>query len=389
MVPGSSFYEEHPDIEMETTILGDWTDLYNKLVTGAAGGAPPELARQKDFFTPDFAVRNIQQPLDDYVATSDHIVPEAYLPLAWENAHWDGKMVAMPLHIFIHYLHMSTELFDRAGLLNDDGSPQVPDTWDEFREAAAAITQPDDGVYGTMLRNYSGQEDTVNFFQVMLAQAGGQFVDDTYENFLFNSPEGVEALTFQVNMIQDAICLPPGTPTDGVIENNKVGMWFHAANYWPGYLGNNPDFQWSTSINPQRATRGAVLRGNHLAMFAGAAEKDAAWEFLNFHMLPDSDYLYAQNANYFTARSENWTRPMYEGNYEGREYVLYQTEIEQYNLEGNQPQPIFPGYQESTFKIGAQLMEAYLGNKSPEDALAQAVEEGNTVLADIRSQFGG
>lgn len=382
------FYEAHPDIKMETTILGSWTDLYNKLVTSAAGGAPPELARQKDFFTPDFAVRGIMQPLDDYVAASDHITADAYLPLAWENAHWDGKLVAMPLHIFIHYLHMSNELFEGAGLMNDDGTPQVPDNWDQLKEAAAAISRPDEGVFGLMLRDYGGEEDTVNFFHVMLTQAGGEFIDENYETFLFNSEAGLDALTFQVDLIKEGLCLPPGTPTEGVIENNKVGMWWHAANYWVAYLNNNPDFQWSTAINPERVNRGAVLRGNHLGMYAAAQEKDAAWAFVDFVMTPDMDYLYAQTANYFTARVENWTRPMYEGNYKGRQNVLYSTEIEQYNLPDNQPQPIFPGYQESTFKIGAQLMEAYLGTKTPEEALAQAEVEANQVLSEVRAQFG-
>ena len=146
------FFERYPNAEIQPTVLGSWTDLYNKLVTAAAGGAPPEVARQKDFFTPDFAVRGILQPIDDYVATSEHIAPEFYLPLAWENSHWDGQMVAMPLHIFIHYLHMSEVLFEQAGLMNDDGTPQVPDTWDDFVVAAEAISDPDNGVFGTMLR---------------------------------------------------------------------------------------------------------------------------------------------------------------------------------------------------------------------------------------------
>lgn len=382
------FYEVHPEITMETTILGGWTDLYNKLVTAAAGGAPPELARQKDFFTPDFAVRNILQPLDDYAATSDHVMPDAFLPLAWENAKWDGKLVAMPLHIFIHYLHMSNELFNGAGLMNEDGTPKVPDTWDELKETAAAISRPDDGIFGTMLRSYGGEEDTVNFFHVMLTQAGGEFIDANYEKFLFNSEAGLDALNFQVDLINEGLCLPPGTPTDGVIEGDKIGMWWHAANYWPAYLKNNPDFQWSTAINPMRVNRGAVLRGNHLVMFGGAKEKDAGWAFLDFAMLPEIDYLYAQTANYFTAQVANWSQPMYAGNYKGHQNVLFATEIEQYKLPDNQPQPIFPGYQESTFKIGAQLMEAYLGIKTPEEALAQAEIEANDVLVQVRAQFG-
>ncbi|MEZ4679607.1 MAG: hypothetical protein R2932_35850 [Caldilineaceae bacterium] len=79
---------------------------------------------------------------------------------------------------------------------------------------------------------------------------------------------------------------------------------------------------------------------------------------------------------------------MYEGNYKGREHVLYSTEIDQYNLPDNQPQPIFPGYQESTFMIGAQLMEAYLGQKTPEEALAQAEADGNKVLTETRAKLG-
>ena len=104
------------------------------------------------------------------------------------------------------------------------------------------------------------------------------------------------------------------------------------------------------------------------------------WNFVSFHAEPDNDYLYAQKPQLLHGRTDNWDRPMYAGNYEGREGVLFSTEIEQYNLEGNQPQPIFPGYQESTFMIGAQLMEAYLGEKSPEEALAQAEADGNAVL---------
>ena len=112
------------------------------------------------------------------------------------------------------------------------------------------------------------------------------------------------------------------------------------------------------------------------------------WNFVSFHAEPDNDYLYAQSRNYFTGRTDNWDRPMYAGNFEGREGVLFSTEIEQYKLEGNQPQPIFPGYQESTFMIGAQLMEAYLGEKSPEEALAQAEADGNAVLEETRAMLG-
>jgi ABC-type glycerol-3-phosphate transport system substrate-binding protein len=283
---------------------------------------------------------------------------------------------------------MNVSLFEKAGLLNSDGLPQAPDNWDEFKETAAKLTDPSNGVWGTMLRDYGGQEDTVNFFHVFLTMAGGKFVDDNYEKFLFNSPEGLDALNFQVNLIKEGMMMSPGAPSENIIENNKIGIWWHAANYWPGLLENNPDLQWSTSINPMRKTRGAVIRANHLVIFKEAAHTEAAWKFMEFHMRPDTDYLYAQNANYITAVKENHSKPYYEGNYEGRKGVTFATEFEQLAIAENQPQPTFPGYQESTFKIGAQLMEAYLQQKSPEEALTQAELEGNEVLASARRMLG-
>ncbi|MEZ4673115.1 MAG: hypothetical protein R2932_02590 [Caldilineaceae bacterium] len=38
--------------------------------------------------------------------------------------------------------------------------------------------------------------------------------------------------------------------------------------------------------------------------------------------------------------------------------------------------------------IGAQLMEAYLGQKTPEEALAQAEADGNKVLTETRAKLG-
>lgn len=376
------FYKENPNIKVENTIIDSWGNLYNKLVTAAAGGAPPEVARQKDFFTPDWAMRGIVQELDDYVKSSPHITGDKYIDKAWKNSFWNGKLVAMPLHIFIHYLHYNPELFQKAKV----ESP--PKSWDEFKDVAKKITDPAAGIWGTMLRGYGGDEDTVNFYHLWLVMAGGKFVDENNAKFLFNSPEGLDALKFQVDLIKEKVLLPPGVPTTNVIENGKVGMWFHAANYWPGYLNNNPNFKWCVARNPLRKAQGAIIRGNHQVLFKAAKEKDAGWKFLSFHATPDIDYLYAQVANYITARQENHGKPLYKQPYKGQACLTWDTEFATLNDPSNHPQPIFPGYQEATFKIGTNLMEAYMLKKTPEEALANAQKEGDDVLKLIRGYLG-
>lgn len=370
-----------PNIKIEVTGMGSHGDLYNKLVTSAAGGAPPELVRMKDFFTPDFAMRGTLQDLGEYINTAPHITKDKYVPKAWNNCAWTGKQVALPAHIFIHYLHMNPDLFKEAGLVNSDGTPKAPDTWEELANTARKISNPDKGIWGCQLRSYGVSEDTTNFFHVMVCQAGGRLIDEKNEKFMFNNPEGLETLKFQVQLMNEKAMLPPGISITGGVESGKVGMWWASALYWPGMLSNNPNFKWCTAINPLRKTRGAVIRGNHFVIFKGAKEKDAGWKFLSFHAEPETDYWYGQAANYVTARIENHSKPYYQGAYKNMTCVQWATEFKQLADPGNQEQPIFPGYQESSYKIAAQLSEAWLGKKSPEEALKQAEKEASDVLA--------
>jgi len=45
--------------EIQITSLGDWQDLFTKLVTALAGNTGPDLARIKDYWSPEFAVRGV------------------------------------------------------------------------------------------------------------------------------------------------------------------------------------------------------------------------------------------------------------------------------------------------------------------------------------------
>jgi len=383
------FYDLHPNYKVEMTLIGSWPDLYNKIVTSTAGGMPPEVTRQKDFFTPDFIVRGLQQELDEYVAAkAPHIAEDQYVPHAWSNMHWSGKLVALPLLIFNHYPHFNIELYKKAGLVDSDGAPVAPDTWEDVREQANKLKDPSNNVYGTFLRDEGGKEDTVNFFHVWLAQAGGRLIDEEFSRFMFNTPEGLDALTFWVDLIKDGAMKPPGVSIEGIIPQGHVGMWWHASSYWVAYRRDNPDFEWSTAINPMRKTRGAIVRGDHHALFRQSKERDAGFDFLAFHQTPEITLAYGKNQMMIMPRYDVMSDAFYKEPYMGVPGAVYSVEFEQLEQPGNQPQPIFPGYQESSYKIGAQLILACMQEISPEQALDQAEKEANDVLASARRLLG-
>jgi ABC-type glycerol-3-phosphate transport system substrate-binding protein len=368
------YYQDHPGIELQITNLGSWDDLYNKLVTAIAGGTPPDISRNKDFWTPDFASRGASDVLDPYLAKQNDITADKFLKGAWATTQWEGKTVALPLHIFARGIHMNDELFKQAGLADANGKPKAPETWDEYTEYAAKISKPDQNVWGTMLFNYDGNEDAVIHFANFLVMNGGKFIADDYSKFTFNSPEGVEALQFQIDQIQKKACLPSGIPRTQIVESGRVGIWWGGSNNFAELAASAPNLKYTHAQSPKKKTRGGIIRANHQMLYKNSKNKDASWVFLSWHQLPDNAYLYAQTAGYFMPRIELKERPFFTSsdNWKAVGRQVFDPD--------NQPQPMFPGYPEAAFKVGAQLTEAYLGKKTAVQALTQPEKDATDAL---------
>jgi multiple sugar transport system substrate-binding protein len=372
------YYADHPGVEVQLTSLASWDDQYNKLITATAGGAPPDFSRNKDFWTPDFAARGALEVMDPYLQKQADIAPEKYLKGAWSTTQWEGKTVALPLHVFARGIHLNDELFQKAGLADPSGRAKAPDTWDEYTQVAQKISKPDENVWGTMLYSYQGNEDLVNHFNYMLVAAGGRYMSEDNTKFLFNSPEGVETVEYQIDQIQKKACLPPGVSTNQAIESGRVGIWWGSAFNFPELARNAPKLKYSHSVAAKKKTRGGILRGNHMPLYRASKNKDAAWTFMSWHQQPDNAYLYAQTANYLMPRLELKDRPLY-GSDENWKQVA-----KQFYDADNQPQPMFPGYVESSSKLGSHLMEAYLGKKSAKQALADGEKDALDVLRQFK-----
>lgn len=53
----------------------------------------------------------------------------------------NGKIYALPQSCYAQGLYINKALFTKAGLVNDDGSPKVPDTYEELAEYAKIIKE--------------------------------------------------------------------------------------------------------------------------------------------------------------------------------------------------------------------------------------------------------
>ncbi len=109
-------------------------------LTAVASGTPPDIGIWGSYL--DFMSRGVAIPLDDYIATSDVISQENFIPGNWDVIQYQGNIYGVPgFECFVRRgLNYNTRLVEEAGL--DPDTPPV--TWAELMDWHEKLTKFDD-----------------------------------------------------------------------------------------------------------------------------------------------------------------------------------------------------------------------------------------------------
>ena len=117
-------------------------------------------------------------------------------------------------------------MFDDAGLT----MPEQP-TWEEIRDLACELHNPDEGQYGIVLRGLPGWGEVMAPLTTVVNTHGGRWFDMDWMPQL-DSPEWNEAVSFYINLVQE--CGAPGATGVGFTEaltlmsQSQAAMWVDA-----------------------------------------------------------------------------------------------------------------------------------------------------------------
>ena len=111
----------------------------------------------------------------------------------------DGSTYSLPWRTGASVLYLNQNLLEAAGL----DLPEQDWTWDDFREYATAMTNPDEGYYGFALSGAPTDTGVEWEYWSFLIQNGGAYLEDN--RAAFNGPEGVGALQFLVDLVDSEI----------------------------------------------------------------------------------------------------------------------------------------------------------------------------------------
>ncbi len=276
----SAFTDEHPDIALEWVTLEE-NVLRQRVTTDiATRGGQYDVMTIGTYEVPIWAAQGWLVPLDD--------LPEDYdvddlLPAIRDGLTVDGKLYAAPFYGESSMVMYRTDLMQEAGL----EMPDAP-TWDFIKEAAAAMNDPDNDVYGICLRGKAGWGENMAFLTAMANSYGARWFDENWQP-QFDSPEWKAALSDYLELLNEYG--PPGASSNGFNENlalfqsGKCGMWIDAtvaASFVTNPTNSTVADKVGFALAPDtgKGKRGNWLWAWSLAIPAGTDVEDAAKEFI-------------------------------------------------------------------------------------------------------------
>jgi multiple sugar transport system substrate-binding protein len=276
------FNRTHPDIQVVTNPISSYTALSQKLSASLQVGKQPDLAQVFESWTAKYQEDKVLVSIDSLIANDPDFSQaelDDFYPVFMKSITYQGHKWSFPFNKSVRAYFYNKDAFYRAGL----DPNHFPATWQEFRDYCKKLTVP-----GTKDKPGTfGANFTVNEWQFvnLINQAGGTILDENDKPVL-NSPAGVEALTYILDLVKKDKTAKSTKEMDGqnAFLSGTVAM-FEGSSVSITYMRQQPiNFNIGYAPLPTYKTDKSAISGANIVIFkSGDPKKEkAAWEFIKW-----------------------------------------------------------------------------------------------------------
>jgi multiple sugar transport system substrate-binding protein len=274
------FEAENPDINVEMVGV-PFEQQQQQMMVAVSGGNAPDIMHFVPMWLTPFVRMGAVTPVSDLMndeQMSD--IPQ----ILRDQLSFDGDLYALPLQNGAINVLASKELLEEAGL-----PQQIPETWEDFRDAVEAITNLGDDIYGYGARTAKNSNSAFWFFPVMWGH-GGEFQADSGE-IVFDNPGTLAALNWYKEIGQTGQTpIGMGIPeVRNLFAQNKVGFiidgpWMKGVMRNASGLGEEVDDDYIVGVMPEAPDGNRYTIANHhiLTVSAQSENKEEAMRFIEF-----------------------------------------------------------------------------------------------------------
>jgi multiple sugar transport system substrate-binding protein len=368
-----SFQAANPKITVDVSV-SDWDAYWDKVQTGIAGGAAPDVFAMDGPLFPDYQSRGVLLDLKPFIDRDDYDLTQLADQGVADFTTADGGQYGLPRDLNTVVLYYNKAMFDAAGVAYPD------DSWDwaKLVEAGKTLTKDMDGD-GTVDQwgFYTETTDMENFWLSAVWQNGGDVMAPDGQTTVLDTPEAAGGIQFLQDLIwKEKVMADPAlfAETGDAFEQGKAAMESNGSWLVPTHEAAGIDFGIAplpkgpagryTSVNPT----GAVV-------YQGTKAPDASWEFVKYLASPAAQEQLMQLKASIPVSKEVLAGP-YPTSFEGAQVLAD-------SLAYAKLKPSFVGYNEFTTILQGELDVNVFNapNKTAAQALADIVPELNAMLA--------
>jgi multiple sugar transport system substrate-binding protein len=278
--------EKGVELDVSTANPELFGDFLAKMQAAVEAGNPPDLGYHT-LSIPQMYALDIVEDVTDIVEQAISLYGPVVPVIAEFNAKIDGKWWAVPFMSTTGAWFARKDLFEAKGI-----DVNSLDTWDKRRDAALAVTDPENNVWGWGVTiNRSG--DAHGFILSVIQSFGGSFTDETGLKVNFNTPETIAAVEWLKETYSSEKykpMLPPGIESWTDTSNNEaylagtVALTLNQPSvYAKAKADGNPIFENTAVLHGPKTLDGRLLEAGisgWLTIFKGSKNKDVAKELI-------------------------------------------------------------------------------------------------------------
>lgn len=266
----------------------DWDNYWTLLEAGASGGQMPDVFWMHSNTAQMYMENDLLLNLDDYIAADDAIDLANYYEGIVNLYNSNGTQYALPKDHDTIALLYNKAIFDKYGV----DYPTDEWTWEDLRDAAAAITEAGagDGVYGYAVNTSNNQDGWYN----IVYDYGAQIITDDHKGTTIGSEEGKAAMEMLRQILEVAApqTTVAETGTDSLFMSGLTAMISQGSwminNFYKAE--NSADYAWAMLPYADVNGNGACDAGERYSAYNGlgwaasynTADPDAAYSLISY-----------------------------------------------------------------------------------------------------------
>lgn len=387
----AAFEEANPGICVDNVFL-PWDNRLQNLLTAIAAGEPPDVTMFGRQDLPFFAATESIIPIDDYMA-ADGITANMFVPSEFAGNVYNGQtwMLPQPTGGALNIVWYNTDHLAEAGY------DSFPETWEGVIELAEATRVGDGGFLDRIGFNPLATGGSMPPFLVWLNANGQDWISEDLRTVTINNEAGIEALDFMKTVtdinfgIEEVRSFEEGVgefDQTGIIlelySSEMNGSWtlFQLEDHADTLSYDVAPIPYGPSGNADR--RGSTWGGWGYMIPQNAAHPDEAWQLVKWL----TTEIEGTGACWFLQQQQ---RPsplvdcdgyLKDGETHPRAESILSVAALDYAANISPVQP------EADEIINRMVDDVLFGDKSAEDALADAEAEIQALLDEFWADFG-